>query len=52
MVRLELANLVMVLFTSMGMLLTASTLDYHMYKMGNSIKFIIELLVILSNISH
>lgn len=42
----------MVLFTSMGKLLTASTLDYPIYKMGNSTKYIIELLVTLNNIVH
>lgn len=42
----------MVLFISMGKLLTALTSGYHIYRMGNSLKYIIELAVILINTVH
>lgn len=42
----------MVLFTIMGKLLTTLTVDYPIYKMGNSMKYVIELWVILSHNAH
>lgn len=45
-------NLVMVLFISMGKLLIVLILGYYIYRMGNSFKYIIELVVILINIVY